>query len=426
MHTMAQTLYVASGGNVTAQNTAVNIAGDATVTPGATPLVGATASIITNFVSAQDRLGINGVTNGTDGPISYSYNTTTGVLTLSNSATAAEYQSTLRKITYTNISATPTITSRVVTISLNAALPYSGNGHFYEFVSQPSGITWANAQSAAAGRNYFGLQGYLATITSSGENGFCQAKLVVDGWIGASDAAVENVWKWVTGPENGTQFWQGLSDGYAVGGNYNSWNSGEPNNAGDEDYGQFYTTGKWNDLPAGNNQYGYLVEYGGMTGDPTLHISDNVTVTFPQPAAPTGVTGNSPICAGNSNSLTASGVEGTVYWYTGSCGGTLYTTGTNPVTVTPSSTTTYYARNYRYTQYSTGCASAIVVVNPAPTVADLVATGTNIKWYSSSTGGTPLSTSTALVNGNSYWASQTINGLESTERFQVTVVIGSH
>jgi hypothetical protein len=55
----------------------------------------------------------------------------------------------------------------------------------------------------------------------------------------------------------------------------------------------------------------------------------------------------------------------------------------------------------------------------APTVADLTASGTNIKWYSASTGGTPLATSTVLVNGQHYYASQTINGCESTTRKDV-------
>src|SRR6185436_11393637 len=42
-----------------------------------------------------------------------------------------------------------------------------GNGHFYEAVLAPNGITWANAQAAAASSG-----GYLATITSAGENNF--------------------------------------------------------------------------------------------------------------------------------------------------------------------------------------------------------------------------------------------------------------
>jgi uncharacterized protein (TIGR02145 family) len=64
-------------------------------------------------------------------------------------------------------------------------------------------------------------------------------------------------------------------------------------------------------------------------------------------------------------------------------------------------------------QSQTFCASA--------TVADLVATGTSLQWYLSSTGGTALSSTTALVSGT-YYVSQTVNGCEST-RIAVIVSI---
>jgi hypothetical protein len=47
------------------------------------------------------------------------------------------------------------------------------------------------------------------------------------------------------------------------------------------------------------------------------------------------------------------------------------------------------------------------------TIADLTATGTEIKWYASANDGTALSSSTALTNGI-YYASQTVTGCEST------------
>ena len=55
------------------------------------------------------------------------------------------------------------------------------------------------------------------------------------------------------------------------------------------------------------------------------------------------------------------------------------------------------------------------------TIDNLTATGTNIKWYSTSTGGTALTSTTALVNGTIYYASQTVQGCESTTRLAVTV-----
>ncbi|HEX9981330.1 MAG TPA: T9SS type A sorting domain-containing protein [Flavobacterium sp.] len=61
------------------------------------------------------------------------------------------------------------------------------------------------------------------------------------------------------------------------------------------------------------------------------------------------------------------------------------------------------------------------------TLADLVVSGENIQWYSSSgTDGRALETAlpatTLLVNGTTYYASQTINGAESIYRLPVTVI----
>jgi hypothetical protein len=55
----------------------------------------------------------------------------------------------------------------------------------------------------------------------------------------------------------------------------------------------------------------------------------------------------------------------------------------------------------------------------------LVATGTAIKWYDAPTGGNflPNITAIGLTNGTTYYASQTINGCESTGRLAVTVTI---
>ncbi len=51
----------------------------------------------------------------------------------------------------------------------------------------------------------------------------------------------------------------------------------------------------------------------------------------------------------------------------------------------------------------------------------LQVTGTSIQWYAASTGGSALATTTLLVDGTTYYASQTIGGLESTARLAITV-----
>jgi len=339
----AQSLYVTSGGTVVAQNAAVNIAGNAFITTGATPLVGATVSVSSNFVTGQDVLGLNGAASG---GITSSYNATTGVLTLSGSATAADYQTTLQKVTYTNTSATPNTATRVITFSLNAALPFSGTGHFYEFVTN-AGISWPDANTAANLRKYFGLQGYLVTVMSAEENAFCAAKLVGDGWMGANAVSDGLTWIWATGPEAGTVFWNGVNYGTGVSGKYANWATNQPDASAlhSEDYVQFYSSGglgKWNNLPADYDYLinGYVVEYGGTSGDPVIHISDFVTVDF----------------APNVSSLTTT-------------------------------------------------------------------TGTGIQWYDASSGGNLLPSTTVLVSGNHYYASQTVNGCESTSRLDVVAAL---
>lgn len=57
------------------------------------------------------------------------------------------------------------------------------------------------------------------------------------------------------------------------------------------------------------------------------------------------------------------------------------------------------------------------------TLADIVVSGENIQWYSSANGTTPLPLNTPLVNGVTYYATQTVNGTESVARLAVTVTV---
>lgn len=99
------------------------------------------------------------------------------------------------------------------------------NGHSY-YRSTGSAF-WLTAKS-----NCEAMGGHLVTVTTSGENSFIFG-IWPSGWIGLTDEVNEGTWRWVTG------------ETYS----YTSWNPGEPNNAGNEDYVQFVGGGKWNDLP---------------------------------------------------------------------------------------------------------------------------------------------------------------------------------
>ena len=175
-------------------------------------------------------------------------------------------------------------------------------GHYYEFVASP-GICWGAAQTAAAARSYNGMGGYLMTITSAAENAFVTTKDPGNFWIGASDAAAEGDWRWVTGPETGQKFWQSTNTnptapntgGATTPGAYSNWDGGEPNNfqPGGENYAHIYgTSGKWNDLAnCGNQNFGlggYLVEYGGLEPcTQVLYATGTVTINVaPAPVLP--------------------------------------------------------------------------------------------------------------------------------------------
>ena len=174
------------------------------------------------------------------------------------------------------------------------------NEHYYEYIS--GSITWDAAKTAAEAKTLYGLKGYLVTITSVEENALITSMAGGNGWIGASDSASEGIWKWVTGPEAGIQFWTGDTGagtssttkyGSAYNSGYANWQSGEPNNSdssrGGEDVAHFYSNnGEWNDYASANTNSitGYIVEYGGLSGD-NLQTA-NLTITInPVNDAPT-------------------------------------------------------------------------------------------------------------------------------------------
>ncbi|WCJ60887.1 FG-GAP-like repeat-containing protein [Fontisphaera persica] len=117
------------------------------------------------------------------------------------------------------------------------------SGHAYFFTA--SGLTWRDAQTQALARG-----GHLVTINDAEENAWILANFGSDFFIGLNDENEEGVWGWASGEPV----------------TYLNWNGGEPNNAGNEDYVQFLSNGRWNDVGAGHASRG-LVEVGGPDSD---------------------------------------------------------------------------------------------------------------------------------------------------------------
>jgi hypothetical protein len=139
-----------------------------------------------------------------------------------------------------------------------------GNNHYYDFVFSPN-IKWTDADVAAQNLTFDGVHGYLATITSAGENAFMatefpgEAGPFQNGWLGGfQDHTATNYsepaggWSWVTGEPF----------------TYLNWVSGQPDNSGgNQDYIRSNVSFEWDDFandpsnPSIQYVSGYFVEY---------------------------------------------------------------------------------------------------------------------------------------------------------------------
>jgi gliding motility-associated-like protein len=168
--------------------------------------------------------------------------------------------------------------------------------------------------------------------------------------------------------------------------------------------------------------------------------SGTVTATIPSaPITPLPIAQDISLCQGSTaNALTATGTG--LLWYTQPAGGTGTATAPVPNTATAGTTATYYL-----TQTINGCESSrvplvvTILQATAPPVAGtpaaycegattlpLTATGTNLLWYTTLTGGSgntnALVPSSTTAGTSNYYVSQTVNGCESS-RVPVIVTI---
>ena len=311
----------------------VLISPELTITDGANQILNAAYVQIGNgFQSGQDILGCTpayGITS--------TYIPSHGLLILKGTATSSQYQSVLSTVTYSNSNPTPATVNRNIIISLERYNP--ATDHFYRYVPTTR-LRWHEAKLNADRAHLFGMQGYLVTIGSDPENDFLMSQMTGGAvWIGASDFySAEGDWRWETGPEEGTPFWLGGIDGTLL--TYANWDDNEPNNANDQDFGQFLTEGTWDDNGYGIGAGiwrpdGFYVEFGGMPGDPVLNIwgSVNVNIVTGIPVNPV-ITGPSSVCPGaKGQTYSTLYVPGHNYFWEVSGGSIVGGQSTNSITV---------------------------------------------------------------------------------------------
>jgi len=158
--------------------------------------------------------------------------------------------------------------------------------------------------------------------------------------------------------------------------------------------------------------------------------SADVTVVYTITDAPTGVASQNFCKLNNPKVSDLVAVGDAIEWFSTTTGGVAIPTNTDLVSGI------YYAEQ---TNITTACKSisrlqvSVSVDDPlgpivtatqtfcnSATIADLIATGTAVKWYEAPTGGLPLATNTPLINGETYYATQTLNGTLSCESFPRT------
>ena len=200
---------------------------------------------VSNSVSDRDELALRG-TNGDlinnsrtrryeDVPlingsnivdVNGEYDFITGVLRLtSESAVPASAMVAFINQRVQLIASDSSTQAKDIGFTLGDALVWTGHEddaiRYYRFVpySGSDTRTWTVARDGArsSAQEYFGVPGYLATITSKAENDFIAGSFAnlgspIAGWIGGSDNRDSGVWEWTTGPEGGNTTSAGTDD----------------------------------------------------------------------------------------------------------------------------------------------------------------------------------------------------------------------
>jgi len=140
----------------------------------------------------------------------------------------------------------------------------------------------------------------------------------------------------------------------------------------------------------------------GWGPDANVFLMVNLLPSDPYPTASSAT-----VCSGSTTTLSAMVTGSRIYWYTGSCGGIQAGIG-NTLSVSPVTTTTYYAKALDTVTgcWSEGCGVVTITVgNPIPqTIAGTtpICAGSTTTWSSTTTGGTWTSSNptTALIHNS--------------------------
>lgn len=189
--------------------------------------------------------------------------------------------------------------SRKIKIEVNHKSYLKATNHFYEY-GEDEDIHWSAAKKRSEENWIYTnetnnrFSSYLATITSQDENDFVKGIAYGEVWLGGRNVDEKNrVWRWVTGPEGiennggGTIFWRkkGGCSLYC-----SNWR--RRNGASSEGYYLTTDYGWWRARNYDGTDWnisGYVVEYGGMPGDPEIKMQATVTINVVSKPQPKGI-----------------------------------------------------------------------------------------------------------------------------------------